>query len=84
MPAGERARVIALRRRVAQQQGVVTAHRLRDARMAALVRAMNYSGRAVRRWVPIRCRSAAADSAARQPAVQGRGRRWRRPSGGRC
>jgi cell wall-associated NlpC family hydrolase len=43
-PAGERALLIALRRRVVQQQRVVTAYRLRDARLAALLRSMTYAG----------------------------------------
>jgi hypothetical protein len=41
-PEGERALIAALRRRVAQQQQVVAAYRLRDARMAALLRSMEY------------------------------------------
>ena len=45
MPAGERALVVALRRRVAQQQQVVAAYRLRDARLAALVRSLTYPAR---------------------------------------
>lgn len=43
LPAGERALVLALRRRVAQQQRVVAAYRLRDARLAALVRSLAFS-----------------------------------------
>jgi peptidoglycan DL-endopeptidase CwlO len=46
LPAGERTLLIALRRRVAQQQRVVAAYRLRDARLAALLRSMTYAGRA--------------------------------------
>jgi hypothetical protein len=46
VPAGERALLISLRRRVAQQQRVVAAYRLRDARLAALLRSMTYAGRA--------------------------------------
>jgi hypothetical protein len=45
LPAGERALVVALRRRVAQQQRVVAAYRLRDARLAGLVRSLAYAGR---------------------------------------
>lgn len=39
-PAGQRALVMALRDRVSQQQRVVAAYRIRDARMAALLRAL--------------------------------------------
>jgi cell wall-associated NlpC family hydrolase len=45
MPAGERALITALRQRVAQQQKVVQAYRLRDARMAAALRSMAYATR---------------------------------------
>jgi len=41
-PAGQRALVTALRDRVSQQQRVVAAYRIRDARMAALLRALAY------------------------------------------
>lgn len=41
-PAGQRALVAALRDRVSQQQRVVAAYRIRDARMAALLRALAY------------------------------------------
>jgi cell wall-associated NlpC family hydrolase len=44
-PAGERALIAALRRRVAQQQQVVSAYRVRDARMAAVLRSMAYATR---------------------------------------
>jgi cell wall-associated NlpC family hydrolase len=44
-PAGERALIAALRRRVAQQQQVLSAYRLRDARMAAVLRSMAYATR---------------------------------------
>ena len=44
-PAGEKAMVTALRARVAQQQKVVQAYQLRDARMAALLRALAYARR---------------------------------------
>jgi peptidoglycan DL-endopeptidase CwlO len=49
LPAGERALVLALRRRVAQQQRVVAAYRLRDARLAALIRALAPRGDTGRR-----------------------------------
>ncbi|MDA2893419.1 C40 family peptidase [Mycolicibacterium sp. BiH015] len=45
-PAGEKAMLTALRARIAQQQQVVAAYKLRDARMAALLRALVYSARA--------------------------------------
>lgn len=41
-PAGQRALVTALRDRVSQQQRVVAAYRIRDARMAALLGALSY------------------------------------------
>lgn len=41
-PAGQRALVTALRDKVSQQQRVVAAYRIRDARMAALLRALAY------------------------------------------
>jgi cell wall-associated NlpC family hydrolase len=44
-PTGERALIVALRRRVAHQQQVVSAYRLRDARMAAVLRSMAYATR---------------------------------------
>ena len=44
-PAGQKALLSALRVRVAQQQRVVAAYQLRDARMAALLRSMTYTGR---------------------------------------
>jgi cell wall-associated NlpC family hydrolase len=46
LPAGEKALLTALRARVAQQQKVVQAYQVRDARMAALLRSMAYAGRA--------------------------------------
>lgn len=42
-PAGQKALLIALRNRIAQQQHVVAAYKLRDARMAALLRSMAYA-----------------------------------------
>ncbi|MDG4667981.1 C40 family peptidase [Mycobacterium sp. 236(2023)] len=45
-PAGEKAMLTAMRARIAQQQQVVQAYKLRDARMAALLRALVYSARA--------------------------------------
>lgn len=45
-PAGEKALLTAMRARLAQQQQVVQAYKLRDARMAALLRALVYSARA--------------------------------------
>jgi hypothetical protein len=45
-PAGQKALLVALRQRVAQQQQVVQAYKTRSARMAALMRSMAYSGRA--------------------------------------
>jgi peptidoglycan DL-endopeptidase CwlO len=44
--AGQRAIIIALRARLAQQQRVITAHEVRDARLAAAVRSLAYSRRA--------------------------------------
>ena len=44
-PAGQRALLVALRNRVAQQQQVVQAYKTRDARMAAMLRSMAYGGR---------------------------------------
>jgi hypothetical protein len=41
-PAGQRALVAALRARVAQQQHIVNAYRIRDARLAAMVRSLAY------------------------------------------
>ncbi|MBP1823026.1 cell wall-associated NlpC family hydrolase [Mycobacterium sp. OAE908] len=41
-PAGQRALVTALRARVAQQQHIIEAQRVRDARLAAVVRALAY------------------------------------------
>jgi hypothetical protein len=49
-PAGQRALVTALRDRVSQQQQVVAAHRARDARLAALLRAIDYDGSRDGRW----------------------------------
>jgi cell wall-associated NlpC family hydrolase len=46
LPAGEKALLTALRARVAQQQKVVAAYQVRDARMAALLRSVAYPGRA--------------------------------------
>ena len=43
-PAGQKALLVALRQRVAQQQQVVQAYKTRSARMAALMRSMAYSG----------------------------------------
>jgi hypothetical protein len=45
-PAGQRALIRALRWRVAEQQRVVAAYRLRDARIAGLLRSMTYAGSA--------------------------------------
>lgn len=42
-PAGQRALVVALRDRVSRQRRVVAAYQARDARMAALVRALDYA-----------------------------------------
>jgi len=42
-PAGHRALVVALRDRVSRQRRVVAAYQARDARMAALVRALDYA-----------------------------------------
>jgi peptidoglycan DL-endopeptidase CwlO len=47
MPAGEKALIVALRARVAQEQRVVAAYRARDARMAAVLRSIAYAGRPV-------------------------------------
>jgi len=44
-PAGEQALITSLRARVAQQQKVVQAYKLRDARMAALLRSLGYARR---------------------------------------
>jgi cell wall-associated NlpC family hydrolase len=44
-PAGQKALLTALRARLAQQQRVVAAYKIRDARMAALLRSMAYAGR---------------------------------------
>jgi peptidoglycan DL-endopeptidase CwlO len=44
-PAGQKALVSALRSRVVQQQKVVAAYRARDARLAALLRSIAYTGR---------------------------------------
>ena len=44
-PAGQKALLVALRHRVAQQQQVVQAYKTRDARMAAMLRSMAYGGR---------------------------------------
>ena len=43
-PAGQKALLAALRNRVAQQQNVVQAYKMRSARMAALMRSMRYAG----------------------------------------
>ncbi|WP_027332082.1 lytic transglycosylase [Mycolicibacterium tusciae] len=43
-PAGQKALLVALRNRVAQQQQVVQAYKTRSARMAALMRSMRYAG----------------------------------------
>jgi cell wall-associated NlpC family hydrolase len=45
-PAGQRALLGALRARVAHQRQVVAAYKMRDARMAALLRSMTYAARA--------------------------------------
>ncbi len=45
-PAGQKALIAALRARLAHQQRVVAAYKVRDARMAALLRSMAYSARA--------------------------------------
>ena len=44
-PAGQKALLVALRQRVAQQQQVVQAYKTRDAQMAAMLRSMAYGGR---------------------------------------
>lgn len=44
-PAGQKALLVALRNRVAQQQQVVQAYKTRDAQMAAMLRSMAYGGR---------------------------------------
>jgi len=44
-PAGQKALLVALRQRVAQQQQVVQAYKTRDAQMAAMLRSMAYRGR---------------------------------------
>ncbi|MFB1298580.1 C40 family peptidase [Mycobacterium sp. pW049] len=44
-PAGQKALLVALRHRVAQQQHVVQAYKTRDAQMAAMLRSMAYGGR---------------------------------------
>ena len=44
-PAGQRALVAALRARVAQQQRIIEAQRVRDARLAAVVRSLAYGRR---------------------------------------
>ncbi|MFB1298513.1 lytic transglycosylase [Mycobacterium sp. pW049] len=43
-PAGQKALLVALRHRVAQQQHVVQAYKTRDAQMAAMLRSMTYGG----------------------------------------
>nr|WP_115329250.1 hypothetical protein [Mycolicibacterium gilvum] len=43
-PAGQKALLVALRQRVAQQQQVVQAYKTRDAQMAAMLRSMAYGG----------------------------------------
>jgi cell wall-associated NlpC family hydrolase len=45
LPAGQKALLVALRSRVAQQQQVVQAYKARDAQMAAMLRSMAYGGR---------------------------------------
>ncbi|KUI36234.1 C40 family peptidase [Mycobacterium sp. GA-2829] len=42
-PAGQRALLVAMRNRIAQQQRVVAAYKVRDARMAVLLRSMAYA-----------------------------------------
>ncbi len=46
-PAGQKALLVALRNRVAQQQQVVQAYKTRDAQMASMLRSMAYGGRGV-------------------------------------